>query len=274
MKSINVYFRLMCLVLAALVVIIAGCEVHSTHRKTKESDPMKRSVLYVGVTANYPPLVFKRNGTLQGIEVDMANDLGKVLKKRIVFREMPFGDLIPALQKGDIDIIMSGVSVTDARKRAVQFTQNYMRVGQMGIIRKDDVMQYGSPSSLYTKRMRVGFEADTTGEQFVRENLKYAELVPLNSVKQGLDAVRKKEIDVFIHDAPTAWRIAENKIDDTLMALYWPLTEEHLAWAVNQEHEMFIVELDRVLTEWKRNGHLQNVLNRWIRVKIEVNRPG
>src|SRR5215467_12367437 len=102
-------------------------KVHSTGVSSDDPPPpggtLLKSQLRVGISPDYPPLAFKdvRFG-LVGIEVELANQLGKQMGKQIQFVEMPFPDLINALLEQKIDIIMSGMSVTTDRVKLVNFT--------------------------------------------------------------------------------------------------------------------------------------------------------
>src|SRR5215470_1179537 len=63
--------------------------------------------LRVGISPIYPPLAFKENNELKGVEVDLANKLGQTLGTKITFVELPWDQLIPAVNSGKIDVIMS-----------------------------------------------------------------------------------------------------------------------------------------------------------------------
>ena len=226
--------------------------------------------LKVGMSPDYPPLAFKKDGELKGIEVDFAVAAGKEMGREAVFMEMPFDQLIPSLNAGTIDVIMTGMSITRKREGEVRFLPPYTVVGQMAIIRKDRISQLGHPAVLKRQGIRIGCVMNTTGEFYVKNNLPAATRVPLVSVNQGFQALRSYAIDVFIHDAPTAWRIAEDPSLEDLFSLYHPLTEEYLAWAVSKTDSYTYNELNKILSTWKENGYLDTVLTKWIPVKITV----
>jgi ABC-type amino acid transport substrate-binding protein len=213
---------------------------------------------------NYPPIVFKEEGRLTGLEAELARGLEGELGRRIELVEVEWEGLIPALEAGQIDVIMSGMSITEERARRVRFVASYLQVGQMSIIRKADRLQLGSPALLSLTRRRVGFVAGTTGAAYVQEHLPQAEHVPLSSTDEGLHALRTGTIDAFIHDAVTAWRVGEQESSDTLTASFSPLTEEHLAWAVRQTDDDLYRDLSGVLERWRRSGYLQEMFGKWL----------
>ena len=94
--------------------------------------------LRVGIAPIYPPLAFKKGGELTGIEPEFARRLGERLGRPVTFTELSWDDLLVALRDGRVDVVMSGMSVTAARKRKARFIEPYLEVGQMALIRNDD----------------------------------------------------------------------------------------------------------------------------------------
>ena len=228
-----------------------------------------KSELRIGISPDYEPLAYKNQPFgLVGVEVDFANQLGKDLGKEIVFVETPFPQLIQALLAGEIDIIMSGMSITDERSRLVSFTDPYARIGQMALVRAKDKSAFPNVQSLSRATSKVGYVETTTGEMAARAFFPKAILAPQPTIEDGIAALRKGEIVLFIHDAPTVWRIAGNAQETELEGLYWPLTKEPLAWAVRKEDEPLRFELNRTLEQWQLDGSLKRTLSRWVTLRI------
>jgi polar amino acid transport system substrate-binding protein len=224
----------------------------------------------VGISTHYPPLTLKEDGEIQGIEADLARQLGEELGRPVKLIETPWERLIPDLLAGRIDIIMSGMSVTDERSREIDFVQPYMRVGQMALIRMRDAARLSRPTAMYARGLRVGYKDNTTGAAFVRNNLTQAVPVGFATPEQGIAALRAGKIDVFIHDAPTVWRVGNAPMERELIGVFRPLTEEYLAWGVRKSDPALKRQLDEVVSGWKRSGRLQAILNQWIVVSVEV----
>ena len=224
--------------------------------------------LRVGIAPQYPPIAFKQEGRVTGLEVDCALEVAGELERRVTFIELDWDALIPTLEAGQIDVIMSGMSITDARAQRVWFVSHYLRVGQMAIYRKGDDLLAGSPTLLTMTRRRVGFVAGTTGAAYVHSHLPQAQDVPFASADAGLQALRAGEIDVFVHDAVTAWRIGDPEAHETLTSSFSPLTEEYLAWAVRTTDTALHRDLEAVLERWRRSGRLQELLQRWLRFRV------
>jgi polar amino acid transport system substrate-binding protein len=249
---------------------LTGCAVPVGEGSEADQSALSKSVLRVGVTANYPPLVDKVDGRLVGIEIDFANEVGKDLHKRIEFVEIPWQQLIPALAGGDIDIIMSGMSITAGREQQISFTDSYMQIGQMAITRIDEIQDLGSLTALLNAPITVGFESGTTGESFVKTNMHNAKPQPVASIAAAVAALRSRKIDAFVHDAPTAWRIGSDPAYQDLIGLYWPLTDENLGWGVRISDQTLRTALNDQIAAMKKDGRLARITRKWIKVRVKV----
>jgi polar amino acid transport system substrate-binding protein len=83
-----------------------------------------------------------------------------------------------------------------------------------------------------------------------------------------VNALHQGRIDVFIHDAPTVWRLGGNPGETGLIGLYWQLTKEPLAWAVRKSDASLNFALNRQLREWELSGRLAQLTSRWITTRV------
>jgi polar amino acid transport system substrate-binding protein len=226
--------------------------------------------LRVAVAPFYPPIVFEQEGEIMGVEAELAADVGAQLGRPIEFVRMTRQELIPAVEDGEVDIAMSGISITPERASRVLFTKPYLRVGQLALIRIEDHVQLSGENALRKPGVRIGYVDGTTGEAYVTKKLGQAESYAFATVEAGVRSLRARRIDVFIHDAPTVWRIGTGMDERELMGLYTPLTDEALAWAVRKNRPELAAQLNELITTWRESGQLDRLLNRWIPVRVTV----
>jgi polar amino acid transport system substrate-binding protein len=235
------------------------------------------SELRVGTATNYPPLAFKADGQMQGVEVDFAQKLTSELGIKVSVIETTWEQLIPALQGGQIDVIMSGMSITEDRAQRVQFTVPYLNIGQMALIRRADYDRLRDRDAMQQPSARVGFINGTTGEAYARKQLSQTQLVGYDMPEAAIVALRGGAIDFFIHDAPSIWRITGSRTGEyaDLTGRYRPLTAEYLAWAVRKNDDALLERLNGVLLRWEQTNEIRAVLDRWIPVrKIAIDVEG
>ncbi len=228
------------------------------------------ATLVVGMSSDYEPLVFEKNGKVVGIEPDNAREVAAELDMDVRFVTLPFADLLAALEAGKIDIVMSGMSITEERKQRVTFAEPFMEVGQMAIVRSADIGQFGYPRAIYRAGVRVGVEPNTTGAMYVAESMSEAVVSDYQRPEEAFAALRAREIDVYIHDAPTSWRIANSGKDADLFSLYRLLTKEQLAWAVRKDDDKLLRRVNEARSVLEQSGRLRAIQDYWIPVKVEV----
>lgn len=253
--------------LLATVLALTGC---AGPRAVSSAAPSTAAPpLRVGIAPDFPPLAFRQNGAPAGVEVDFARHLDAALGVKTELVVTPWDDLIPALRQHRIDVIMSGMSITAARKQQVLFTHPYLRVGQMLLLRRADAARFRDAKMIDQPTTRVGFVSDTTGAAYAREHLSRARASGFDSVDAAAAALRAQQIDVFIADAPSIYALTATSADPQheLLGRYEPLTEEYLAWAVRLDDTALQARLNTVLTAWNADGTLDRVLATWIHVR-------
>lgn len=246
------------LLLIAIALICASC---ASQRNEALRAKFARMELRVGIDPNFPPVIFRENGKASGIESDIAIEIGKILGAKVVFIEAKWSELIPALNNADFDVIMSGMTITDERSKLVNFTAPYMRIGQLAILRTEDISEFSTKEKILATKKSVGFLYKTTGETFVNEHCISAQLkVPFDNIDDAVAALKNKKIDLFIADAPVIWAVS----DTALAPVCDPLTSEDIGWAVRKNDPLLAEILNECLEIIKDNGTLFNIESRWV----------
>jgi len=106
--------------------MLAGC---AGGNKQSEIVPADEGILRVGVSTDYPPLIYKENDEIVGAEADLARAFAEYLGRKPVFVEIAWENQIDALKADQTDIIMSGMSVTEERLYQIAFSKAYFRTG-------------------------------------------------------------------------------------------------------------------------------------------------
>jgi polar amino acid transport system substrate-binding protein len=140
----------------------------------------------------------------------------------------------------------------------------------MAIMHRDKIARFAQPWAIYNEGIRIGVEPGTTGEAYVLRDLKDAQISHYANPAAAFEALRDDRIDLYVHDAPTSWQLANSAENDDMISLYRPLTEEQLAWAVRLGRHELLQELNDSLRVMRSSGTLSYILNRWIPVQIEV----
>jgi ABC-type amino acid transport substrate-binding protein len=201
---------LMIIIFSIVLLGLGGCAANGVKTGQAPVNP-----ILVGVTPNYPPVIFKKNEQITGLEADLARRLAAELKRPIEFVEISWERQIPALLEGKIDIIMSGMTITQARQVRIAFSQPYLTSGLMIAFTAENASKYTSLKNIMEYVPAVGFVAGTTGEVYARDKFREENrMVPVKSANEAALALKNRRIDTFVYDAPSVvWIVSENEAE-------------------------------------------------------------
>jgi polar amino acid transport system substrate-binding protein len=219
--------------------------------------------LKVGVTANFPPMIYKEGDKMAGVEADFAKTLGAELGRPVKFVEVDWEDQIQALADGKTDIIMSSMSVTMARQLRVNFATPYALVGQTVVVRRADANKYAMGFPMKPEGV-IGVLTATTGDFLVQQEFPRNKRKDYTTPKDAASALVKKRIDLLICDSPTAWWIAGmNEIEGlTVVPVY--LSREQLAWGVRKSDADLLKSVNEAIEKMQKDGRATAIIKRWI----------
>lgn len=237
---------------------------------TLATSAFANQTLRIGVSPNYQPLAYKQDGQLTGIDIAAGETIAQQIGRKAEFVEMTFEQLIPALQAGKIDIIMSGMTITPERSQLVSFSNPYLSAGQMAIIRYADASRFGYKGTLFRPDARVAVVAGTTGEKFANNSLRNAAISRCDSINEAFAKLKNSSVDFVIHDAATSWALATDTARQEFMSLNNELTDERLGWAVNKGNNALLQTVNQQLAIMQRDGILRAIINKWVPVTVQV----
>ena len=210
-------------------------------------------------------MVFKQGKELAGVEVDLARALGEKLGRKVIFVELPWEDQVEALNAGRIDIIMSSMSITTARRYVIEFSRPYLIVGQMTLVRREDQSRYALGFPI-TPPGTVGVLKATTGEFLVQRDFPKARRKVFSSAAEAAQALKRKKIDLFISDSTLVWHLAGMHSADGLAPVPLALSEEQLAWGIRKGDEKLLAAANEFIQKAAQDGTLKRVFRRWAAV--------
>ena len=249
-------------------VIFIGLIATACNTTQPVSEPQATQLipLRVGITPDYPPVIFKTDNKILGIEIDLAFRLAAQLGRQVQFVELLWESQIPALLGNEIDIIMSGMSVTPARQVRIVFSEPYHQIKLWALIRAKDSFIYGSTVDIMQNASIIGVKKGTTGDAFVTKNFPSAQKIEFEDPTFAPPSLMRERIDVFVHDEPAVlWLASENESELDPIPLDSP--SEYLAWGIRRGDQALIDAVNTILQGWKDDGSLNRVLQRWGQTK-------
>ncbi len=244
-------------------ILCSGCV--ASHQSAVSSDLPGEQLLKVGITTNAPPMAYRENGKITGLETEFAKGLAEYSGRKLRFVELKWKEQIPALLSGKINIIMSAMTVTDARRYQIAFADPYMVTDQVSLVRLSEYNRFSSGfTDLLTPTVRIGTVKATTGDFLVTRDKSKGLIIHYDSVAQGVQGLLDKKIDAFVYDLPMNFYMAAKYTDQGLTAVTVPMTKEFIAWGIRKDDTKLLALANGYLQEIKSSGKLQQMIIRWI----------
>lgn len=241
---------------------LAGCALWLTGCATPGGRD-KPVPLRVGLTPDLPPLVFLEKGELKGLEVDLARELAVALGRPVEVSRLPWKGLLKNLQGGKVDVVMGGITITEARKLQVAFTDPLLESGLAALIRATDRENLDTVEKLQAYGGQIGYLPGTTSEAFVKRTFPRARHIAVDTAPDAALILQRRGIDAFVHDLPAVvWMHSRNEANTALIRK--PLQREPIGWAVRRDDTALAASINSVLRGWKKDGTLQVALDRWM----------
>ncbi|SFB01207.1 L-arginine-binding protein/L-ornithine-binding protein [Pseudomonas sp. NFIX10] len=163
-----------------------------------------QDTLRIGIEAAYPPFASKAaDGQIVGFDYDIGNALCKQMEVKCEWVEQEFDGLIPSLKVRKIDAILSSMTITEDRKKSVDFTDKYYQSASRIAMKKGFAL---SSNFSELKGKRIGVQRSSTHDRFATEVLvptaaevvRYATLneAYLDLLAGRLDAVQGDDVAV------------------------------------------------------------------------------
>ena len=241
----------MLMVLMLMLVGIVGC---SQEGVTVE-DIQNEGVVLVGLSGDYPPFEFYKmiNGqeTLVGFDVMLAEKIADELDVEVEFKNMDFGGLIVALQSGQVDMVISGMTPNEERLEQVDFSDYYYTGENAVLVREDDANHYQTEEDL--KGINIGTQLGSIqtpiAESFT-SNVK--ELATTQSIVLELS---NGNVDAVILGKDIATRYAK-EFDNVVVSDIVINTEESMAVAIPKGSEQLVSQVNEIIANLKADGTL------------------
>ena len=200
--------KITAMLLALLMVLsLAACGSASTESKT----------LVMATSADYPPYEFivlndKNEQQYVGIDISVSEAIAADMGKELQVVNMDFDSLMAGLQKGDADMVLAAIEVTDERLEAADFSAPYYTdLPPMILVKADKAGEYTSLESFSGKS--VGAQTGTTKATLVTDEMPGANLVALTSVNDLVNQLVYDKVDAIVLDGAVAEQYAQTNSD-------------------------------------------------------------
>lgn len=218
--------------------------------------------LRVGMDLSYPPFeTIAADGSPTGISVEIAEALGAFLDRRVQIQNIPFVGLIPSLQTGKIDLIISSMTATEERAQSISFSDPYLTIGLALLVGKNSPIN--SLRDLDEKGRTVVVRQGTTGQLWAQNNLSNARIVVLEKENSAVLEVIQGKADAFIYDQMSVWKNAMQHPEIT-RAILEPLQKETWAIGLRSDEEELREQVNAFLRAFRDSGGFERLGDKYL----------
>ena len=212
----------------------------------------------------FPPFVSmnEKTGDFEGFDVDVYEAVCKKLKLTPrILPSVQFDTIVPTIkQGGKADVSIGAITITDDRKKEIDFTKPYLNSNQGLVNRKADGKV--SEDALDSKDKQVAVQSGTTGESWVKENLPKATCVPLDDAIQAMTGVQSGLYNAAVLDLPVASYLCTKSYTDLQVDLQIA-TGEQYGIVVSKQNVKLRKDLDAAIKALKDDGTMSTLQKKW-----------
>ncbi len=216
------------------------------------------NTVVMGTNAAFPPYEFYEGDQIVGIDAEIAQAIAEKLGMQLEISDMDFNSIITAVQTGQIDMGMAGMTVNEERLKNVNFTDSYATGVQAIIVPEDSAI--AGPDDLAGHA--IGVQESTTGHIYCADDFGDDMVTAYTNGANAVEALKNGQVEaVVIDNEPAKSFVAAN---EGLKILPTEYVKEEYAIAVSKENTQLLDQINKALGELQADGTVQQIVDKYI----------
>ena len=240
--------------LVLVLVMAAACLTACGGSGVQLADVQKAGKLVIATSPDFPPFENLENGEVVGIEIDIMNLICQELGVELVIEQMDFESVIPGIQAGKFDSGVSGITVTEDRKKNVDFSDPYFLASQAIVVTPDSPIT--CKADLTGKKISV--QTGTTAEEYCMDE--GYEVLAFTANNDAASALTSGKVDAWVVDNEVAVALAA---EQGLVVLSEAMTSEPYAFAFPKGSDTLVAEFNKILSQMIADGTIQGIFDQY-----------
>jgi polar amino acid transport system substrate-binding protein len=219
---------------------------------------MDKKVLVIGNDPTYAPMEsLNEKGEPVGFDIDLGNAIAKEMGIKVQFKAVPWDNIFTSLERQEIDLIISSVSITEERKKLYAFSEPYLNAGQVVVTAKTNTL-IQRPEDLTGKK--VGAQEETTSLEQAKKYSTAAKAYP--DPDAAVADLLKGTLDGVIVDLPAAKGYTDK--NPTLKIATDPFTSEYYGIVIKKGDTAMQEHINSILKDLQQKGVLADLKAKWL----------
>jgi polar amino acid transport system substrate-binding protein len=225
---------------------------------------VERGEIRVGMTGNQPPLnLTSKSGELIGFEVDLVNVLADSMGVKATLVTKPFSQLLPALLAGDVDLVVSGMTITPQRNTKVAFVGPYTVTGKSVLTTSAKLAAADEAGDINVEGLTLLALEGSTSQEFVEILMPNAKLTKTADYDSAVKLLMDSKADALVADIEACQFAILRNPDAGLATLSAPLTIEPIGIAVAPDDALLVNLIENYLGTLDGMGLLDELHVKW-----------
>jgi polar amino acid transport system substrate-binding protein len=250
--------------------LLTGCAQMQTQSTQTDPAPVlnrikQRGELILGTAGNMPPMnMINKDGNIMGFEIDLARYLADSMDVKLNVKKIQFSDLLPALRSGQVDMVMSGMTITVARNSEFAFVGPYYISGKGILTNRATLASISNPNQIDRKEFRITALKGSTSQEFVEKVLPKTTLVPAKDYDEAVAMVIDGKVDAMLADHPICLVSVVRYPEEDLFTIVAPFTYEAIGVALPPNDPLFVNLVQNFFNRLEGSGALDNLIDYWV----------
>lgn len=252
------------IIAAVLIITTALCFFVLKPSTPEIKDPMLKKIktqgkITIGVDATYPPMEsVDEKGDFIGMDIDIAKEIASDLGIEAEFKNLNWEWIFDAVKNGEVDMIISAITITSERAKIMAFSDPYFNAGQVVVTKKDKLALIQGAADL--KNRKVGVQLETTSET---EAKKYTDqVIAFENYDLALSDLLEGKIEALVIDYPAALGMTAKEKE--LVVIGEPFTQEFYGAAVQIGQTELLGQINTTIKRLKQSGALKKLEEKWL----------
>lgn len=256
--------------LLALTMVFAFAACGGSDDTSSDKAPADEAIttvtegkLTMATNAYFQPYEFYDGDKIVGIDAEIADAIAKKLGLELVISDMSFDSIITAVNEGAADLGLAGMTVTDERKKEVDFSISYANGVQVIIVKEGSKIT--SVDDLYADgaAYKVGVQLGTTGDIYSTDDFGDDLVTSYTTGNEAVNALLKGDVDcVIIDNEPAKAFVANNKGLEILETTY---ADEDYAACIKKGNTALLNAVDEAISELIEDGTIDTIVGKYIK---------
>ena len=254
--------------LLALILFTGCAEMQQGASRTSASPVLdriqQRGELVVGTMGNMPPLnMTSKDGEIFGMEPDLAKLIAASMGVKVKFVTKPFPELLPALQAGQVDMVLSGMTITPKRNLKVAFVGPYFISGKAFLTKIKTIALAKEADDVNNPNTKLVALKDSTSQAFAETVLDKTTLFTTGTYDEAVDMVLNDKVQAMIADYPICVVSVFRYPEAGLLSVVTPLTYEPIGIAIPANDPLLMNWTRNTLNSIEASGTLDELRLKW-----------